>query len=205
MKEGGGSARTSERDAMDASGIQSDVEVVQATLAHKDSFGELVIRYEEKFRRYIRRLGIRNEEDQDDVLQEIFIKIYRNLNGYDQSLSFSSWAYRIAHNEAVSHHRKRTVRPEGHAIDDGDEVIALSGSGDDLMEELAAKDDGRLLGEALNRLDPKYRDVIVLRYFEGKEYEEIADILLMPVGSVATRIFRAKAALRGLLARTLTV
>ena len=72
---------------------QTDADIVRASLTNKDLFGLLVIRYEDKFRRYVRRLGLRNEEDQDDVLQEIFIKIYKNLNGYDQALSFSSWAY----------------------------------------------------------------------------------------------------------------
>ncbi len=181
-----------------------DTDVVRETLVHKDAFGELVARYEAKLRRYITRLGVRNVEDQDDVLQEIFIKIYKNLNGYDQSLSFSSWAYRIAHNEAISHFRRKNVRPEGHAVDDGEEILALTSSGHNLMEELETHDDGRLLTEALHTLDPKYRDVIVLRYFEGREYEEIADILEMPVGSVATRIFRAKAALKKELTHTLS-
>jgi RNA polymerase sigma-70 factor (ECF subfamily) len=181
---------------MNALEEQSDADIVRASLAEKEKFGSLVVRYEDKFRRYIRRLGVRNQEDQDDVLQDIFIKIYKNLNGYDQKLPFSSWAYRIAHNEAITHFRKRSVRPEGNAIDQGDEVIALSASNENLMKELEAQDDGRLLLSALHTLDAKYRDVIVLRYFEGREYAEIADILEMPIGSVATRLFRAKAALK---------
>ena len=60
------------------------------------------------------RLGIRNAEDREDTLQDIFIKIYKNLNGFDTNLSFSSWVYRIAHNEAISAYRKKNVRPEGH-------------------------------------------------------------------------------------------
>lgn len=184
---------TKEEDA------RADTEVIVATIANKDMFGLLVVRYEEKFRRYLRRLGVRNEDDQDDVLQDIFIKIYKNLNGYDQTLPFSSWAYRIAHNEAITHHRRRSVRPEGHAVDDGDDVLALEGSGHSLIEELSSLDDRRVVLQAVEKLDPKYRDVVILRFFEGKEYEEIADILAMPIGSVATRIHRAKAALKGLL------
>lgn len=182
----------------------SDREAVQLTLENKDMFAVLVTRYEQKLRRYLRRLGVRNDDDQTDLLQDIFIKTYKNLNGYDQSLQFSSWIYRIAHNEAVSHFRRRSVRPEGNMVHDSDEVVSLLGSGDDLMRELTQKDDGRLLEEALGHLDDKYRDIVILRYFEGKEYEEIADILLLPVGSVATRLFRAKAKLKELLVTKLT-
>lgn len=185
---------------IEENGELSDAAVVEATIANKEAFGVLVSRYEEKFRRYLRRLGVRNEDDQDDVLQDIFIKIYKNLNGYDQALSFSSWAYRIAHNEAITHYRRRAARPEGHSVDDGDDVLSLESSGHSLIEELSLKDDRRVLLEAVSKLDPKYRDIIILRYFEGKEYEEIADILTMPIGSVATRIHRAKHALKGLLA-----
>ncbi len=177
----------------------SDTDIVRNTLVDKEAFGLLISRYEQKLRRYIRRLGVRNEEDQNDLLQDIFIKTYKNLYGFDQALSFSSWIYRIAHNEAVSHFRRRSVRPEGSQVDDGNEVVGQIASGDDLMNEIASRDDGRILKEALEKIDPKYRDVVVLRYFEGKEYDEIADILLMPVGSVATRLHRAKTRLRKLL------
>lgn len=182
----------------------SDVEAVRLTLGNKDQFSVLVLRYESKLRRYLRRLGVRNDDDQTDLLQDIFIKTYKNLNGYDQTLQFSSWIYRIAHNEAVSHFRKRSVRPEGNSVLEGDDVVSLIASGDDLMKELTANDDGRVLGEALKHLDEKYHDIIVLRYFEGKEYEEIADILLLPIGSVATRLFRAKAKLKELLVTKLS-
>lgn len=181
----------------------SDTEVVRSALVNKDDFGVLVVRYEDKLRRYVRRLGVRNEEDQDDLLQDIFIKTYKNLNGFDQELSFSSWVYRIAHNEAVSHFRRRSVRPEGTQLDDGDEIVGTLAGDDNVMNEIVGRDDGRLLKEALLKLDAKYRDIVILRYFEGKDYEEIADILEMPVGSVATRLHRAKAQLRELLKTTL--
>lgn len=185
-----------------ASGV-SDTDIVKSTLTNKEAFSGLVVRYEEKLRRYIRRLGVRNEEDQHDLLQDIFIKVYKNLNGFDQTLSFSSWVYRIAHNEAVSHFRRRSSRPEGSQVDDGDEVVGMLPSGDDLIEEIVSRDDGRILRAALQKIDAKYRDIIILRYFEGKEYDEISDILEIPVGSVATRLYRAKARLRELLVTTL--
>jgi RNA polymerase sigma-70 factor (ECF subfamily) len=185
---------------MDPAHERTDSEVVRDTLVHKEAFAILMVRYEERLRRYVRRLGVRNEQDQDDLLQDIFIKTYKNLHGFDQSLSFSSWIYRIAHNEAVSSFRRKNVRPEGNAVIDGDEVVRDIADSDDVMRDIISRHDGTLLTDALLRIDAKYRDIIVLRYFEGKEYEEIADILQMPVGSVATRIYRAKDRLRVLLA-----
>jgi RNA polymerase sigma-70 factor (ECF subfamily) len=177
----------------------SDADIVLQTLSDKESFTVLVERYEEKLRRYIRRLGVRNEEDQDDVLQDIFIKTYKNLNGFDPALSFSSWVYRIAHNEAVSLFRHRSVRPEGSQVDDGDQMVRVMLDTDDVMHEIATRYDGIILSRALEDLDEKYRDVIILRFFEQKEYDEIADILKIPIGSVSTRLYRAKNRLRTLV------
>lgn len=171
----------------------SDEELVTLTLQERSHYGYLVERYEARLARYIRRLGVRDPEDQRDVLQEVFIKAYRNLNSFDTKLSFSSWIYRIAHNEAVSWFRKYKVRPEGHLIADSDEVLALVGS----EEESAAEQFDRSVNAeevkmALSSIDEKYRQVLVLRFFEHKEYEEISDILKLPVGSVGTLIHRGK-------------
>lgn len=171
----------------------SDEELVRKTLEDKEFFGLLVERYQAKLSRYIARLGIRDPDDQLDVLQEAFIKAYRNLHGFDTSLQFSSWMYRIAHNEAISWYRKHRVRPEGHLIADSDEIISF----------LRAKEDGPdvvfdkavnavVVNDALLSLDEKYREAIILRFFEHKEYEEISDILKIPVGSVGTLLHRGK-------------
>lgn len=175
----------------------TDAEVVQLALADNAHFGILIDRYSDKLRRYIARLGVRSSEDQDDVLQEVFIKVYRYLNGFDTNLSFSSWVYRIAHNETMTWFRKRQVRPEGHLIADSDDVLALVA--DDISDpEIAANTalDAAQLSAALVDIDQKYRDVLTLRYFEGKEYEEISDILKIPVGSVGTLIHRGKQKLK---------
>ena len=103
----------------------SDEEIVKLTVENKEHFGVLVDRYQAKLTRYITRLGVRDPEDQSDVLQDIFLKTYRNINGFDTSLKFSSWVYRIAHNEAISWYRKKNVRPEGHLIADSEEIISF--------------------------------------------------------------------------------
>lgn len=171
----------------------SDEEIIRQVEENKELFGVLMDRYEIKLRRYIARLGVRNLDDQLDVLQEIFIKVYRNLHGFDTSLKFSSWIYRIAHNEAISWFRKKNVRPEGHLVGDSDEILGfLSSSLDGADVAFDEKINAEVVNKALVSLDKKYRDVLVLRYFEHKEYEEISDILKIPTGSVGTLIHRGK-------------
>ena len=171
----------------------SDEELVKMTLADKNHFGFLVDRYEAKLRRYISRLGVRDADDQLDVLQEIFLKVYRNLNGFDTGLQFSSWIYRISHNEAVSWYRKRNVRPEGHLIADSEELISFLTAKEDTAD--VTFDRGvniDVVNDALLNIDERYRQVLILRFFEHKEYEEISDILQIPVGSVGTLLHRGK-------------
>lgn len=178
----------------------SDTEVVGLTLKDPNQYGILMERYEAKLKRYITRLGVRIPDDQLDVLQEIFIKAYRNLNSFDTSLSFSSWIYRIAHNEAISWYRKRNVRPEGHLIGDSDELFGFLSAKEDSAD--VTFDEGINAAEvakALEQLDEKYREPIILRFFEHKEYDEISDILQIPIGSVGTLIHRGKKQLANVL------
>lgn len=172
---------------------RTDADVVRATLADREQFGVLIERFESKLRRYILRLGVRLHDDQDDVLQETFIKAYRNLNSFDTSLSFSSWIYRIAHNEAMTWFRRRSVRPEGNMVSDGEEVLEFVASTSDSPEVLFDKTlNAAEITEALGKIDAKYREVLILRFFEHKEYDEISDILEIPIGSVGTLIHRGK-------------
>jgi RNA polymerase sigma-70 factor (ECF subfamily) len=171
----------------------TDAMIVRATLADKEQFGVLMDRYEAPLRRYIARLGVRNLDDQLDVLQDIFLKVYRNLNGFDQKLKFSSWIYRIAHNEAISAYRKKNVRPEGHLVADSEEILSfVSGSLESADVAFDATVNAAAVNQALLQLDNKYRAVLLLRFFEHKEYDEISDILQIPIGSVGTLIHRGK-------------
>ncbi|MCC7522679.1 sigma-70 family RNA polymerase sigma factor [Candidatus Uhrbacteria bacterium] len=170
----------------------SDEQVVGSALVNKEAFGELVKRYEARLTRYLHRLGVYRQEDTEDVLQNIFLKTYRNLNEFDKSLKFSSWIYRIAHNEAMSFFRARSVRPEGSIIDDSESALEILRSNLDASHEAERNIDAEHLSKALASIDAKYRDVIVLRYFEEREYTEISDILRIPTGTVATLLNRAK-------------
>lgn len=173
--------------------IHTDEELIHLVTQDKNYFGELIDRYEAKLGRYILRLGIRNPEDRQDVLQEIFLKVYKNINGFDVKLSFSSWIYRIAHNEAISWYRRHSVRPEGHMINSSEEVMQIIASKEMSADvEFDQTINAEMVSLALEKIDPKYKEVLVLRFFEHKEYDEISDILMIPTGSVGTLIHRGK-------------
>lgn len=175
----------------------SDEEAVALALKEKAFFGHIVVRYQDKLAAYIRRLGVRNEDDQKDVLQEIFIKVYKNLQGFDMSLPFSSWIYRIAHNEAVSWYRKNNVRPEGHLVGESENILAmLAGNEESVEKQFDASINAEEVNRALSRINQRYRDALILRFFEHKEYEEISDILKIPQGTVGTLIHRGKQELK---------
>ena len=88
----------------------SDSEIISLTLNESDNFALIIDRYEQKIFRYIMRLGDFSLADAEDILQEVFIKIYTHINEYDRSLSFSSWIYRIAHNATIDTFRKKSTK-----------------------------------------------------------------------------------------------
>ncbi|MFA5936106.1 MAG: sigma-70 family RNA polymerase sigma factor [Patescibacteria group bacterium] len=178
----------------------ADEQVVAEALQNKERFAELVHRYQERLSRYLRRLGVFRLEDIEDVLQNAFLKAYRNLNDFDQKLRFSSWMYRIAHNEAMSFFRANSARPHGHLVDESDDKLELLQSDLNVEREVEKKLTGEVISSALQSLEPKYRDVLVLRYLEERDYNEMSDILKIPVGTVGTQINRAKKRLAVILA-----
>lgn len=177
----------------------SDEDIIPILMKDRNVFVVLVQRYEQKLDRYIRRLGIISKQDREDVLQNIFVKTYKNIQGFDTLLSFSAWIYRIAHNEAVSFFRSKKVRPEGHLVDDGEQVLLVILDENDFTKDLDKKINARRVALCVEKLDEIYRDIIILRYFEDREYKEISGILKIPEGTVATLLHRAKKKLKILL------
>jgi RNA polymerase sigma-70 factor, ECF subfamily len=170
----------------------SDQELVTKTIKNKQAFAAIVDRYEAPLLRYISRLGCKETSVARDLLQEIFIKTFVHLNDYDHSLQFSSWIYRIAHNETVSYFRKEKSRPG--VLTRVEDFFRFETIADDvgLSDQKEQRHTVLEIKEAVDRLEPRYREVIVLKFFEEKSYEEISDILQIPQGTVATLISRAK-------------
>jgi len=178
--------------------LLSDTEIVQSVLdGNVDDFATLIVRYEEKLRRYIMRISKISKEDADDILQDIFIKVYYNLADFDTNMSFSAWVYRIARNETISRYRKDSVRLHGNSVHIDDEILKnLMKDDSDVIDKILEEEVREKIEEAVNNLDSKYKDVIILRYFEDKDYLEIADILQIPTGTVSTLLHRAKKKLK---------
>lgn len=173
-----------------------DRTLVSAALRDRNAFALIVRRFEPPLSRYVRRLLGRSGQSTEDVLQDVFIKAYVNLNDYDRSRPFSPWLYKIAYNEAMSFLRKRRTEPYAISGDEGMRMLQ------EILEDAdapAAVDQSRMetwIHDALAGLDRRYRDVLVLRFLEEKSYDEISEILEIPMGTVATLINRGKKRLK---------
>ena len=167
----------------------TDEQLVALAIEDDRYFEAIVERYEKKLQYYIMRFINCSAADAEDIIQDVFVNAYRNLNGFDTSLKFSSWVYRIAHNEAINHLRRITARP---AVVMDDERFEALASELNVEHEVGQSMERERIREAIGRLDEKYREAIVLRYLEDKSYEEISDILRKPLGSVSSLITRAK-------------
>lgn len=178
---------------------KTDQELVSAALSDKHAFSEVVAMYGKPISRYVRRLGCTDKNDIDDLLQEIFIKVYINLNGYDPNLKFSSWLYRIAHNETISFFRKKNVRPNVLSSVDSEDFFENLADEADFFELSNKQEDADAIKDVLSSIDQKYKEVLLLRFLEEKSYTEISDILRIPEGTVATMISRGKKELKAKL------
>jgi len=183
------------RDCLD----KKDIELVQLSLENQDYFLCIVKKYEIPLMRYIRRITNINFEDAEDLLQEVFIKVYTNLNGFDPNLKFSSWIYRIAHNEVISNFRKLKVRPEKINSEINENVLEKIKSELNIEKEIDQKILKVKLNQLINQLNIKYKEVIILKYLENKSYEEISDIIKKPTNTVGTLINRAKKQLNNII------
>ena len=176
-----------------------DAQLVEAALAgDRDAFGSLVTRYQDRlFNTLVRVVG--SHEDAADAVQDAFVQAFTKLESFRGASQFYTWLYRIAMNVAVSRQRRR--RPMA-SVDQAKEA-----AGDEPLDESERPEDAVLsqervecVGRALADLGQEHRQVLVLREIEGCAYEEIAEILDLPVGTVRSRIFRARVQLKEKLA-----
>ncbi|MBT3419528.1 MAG: sigma-70 family RNA polymerase sigma factor [Candidatus Magasanikbacteria bacterium] len=169
----------------------SDNELVRRSISDQQYFAILVRRYEERLLRYIRRISNVQVEEAEDILQEVFLKVYRKLNDFDDALPFSSWVYRITRNQTISAFRKRIRRPQAVWWDSEDAILNIRAE-IDIDKDVDQTFLREHIGEVLVEMDKKYKEVLILRFLEEKSYNEIADIVKKPAGTVATLIHRAK-------------
>ena len=157
------------------------------------AFGTLMERYGPKMSRYARRF-LFGYEDAEDQVQEVFLRAYANIRSFDPERKFSSWLYRIAHNEFINAIRKRGREPVSFL--DPDTIFPHPVAKERADGEAEAHETRALLDRGLSKLDPKYREPLVLFHYEEMDYREIAEILRIPVATVGVRLNRGRAALK---------
>lgn len=186
----------------------TDQEVVlQARNGREAAYRELVRRYERPIFSLIFRM-VRNRELAEDLSQETFVKVLNALDSYRPEFKFSSWVFKIANNAAIDHLRRReldTLSLEGSPHAETPEMVEatalqIGDRGETQLEEVENKELGGEIERAIAALRPEYRTCILLRHVEGRAYEEIAEILNLPLGTVKTYIHRARNELRITLA-----
>lgn len=181
--------------------VSDDRRLIAECLAGKrEAFGELVSRYQGRLYNAAVRL-VDNPEDAADVVQDAFLNAYQSLHSFKGDAEFFTWLYRIAFNTAITLKRKRRAvislnpSPNGeHGLepDDPSEYIRPGAALERSEAEL-------LLQTALNRLSHEHREVLILKDIEGLKYEAIAEVLSVPIGTIRSRLHRARLELRDLL------
>jgi RNA polymerase sigma-70 factor, ECF subfamily len=168
---------------------------------HAEAFGELVLRYQDRLYNTVYRL-VGNAEDAKDVAQEALIHAFQSLGSFKGDSLFFTWLYRIAVNTAISWKRKQRNMLRLHSDREGeegrrepvDDSLGISPS-----HALEQAEEERRVQTALARLSPEHRAVLILKDLEGQKYEVMAAVLEVPVGTIRSRLHRARLELRGVL------
>ena len=163
--------------------------IARAKQGHVDAYNVLVSRWEKRVFNYLLRL-ISNRETAQDLSQDVFLKAWQNLRKLEEADKFPSWLFRIAHNEAYSLLRK--TRPE-------EEIVSEPLSGD-RMARLYPVETALAVRTALTHLSPEQREAVVLKIYEGFKFEEMAQILDIPLSTVKSRLYSALEILKDALA-----
>ncbi len=185
----------------------TDQEVVEwARQGHERAYRELVRRYQRPVFSLIYRM-VRDRERAEDLAQETFVKVLNALDSYRSEYKFSSWIFKIANNAAIDQLRRKEL--DTLSLDGAPDAVTserqegtslqLPHAGESPLEELEARELGGQIESAIARLPPEYRSCILLRHVQGYAYEEIAEMLDLPLGTVKTYIHRAREELRTLL------
>lgn len=189
----------------------TDDALIQSTLAgDAAAFGQLVVRYQDRLHNSLYRFT-GSADDASDIAQEAFVQAFTRLDRFRNDAAFFTWLYRIAMNRAISVSRKRREKVSLDGLRDRSparEAGSGASGGGGLDPTCDAPPDARsltnerveMVHRALNTLAEEHRQVLVLREFDGLDYQEIAAVVSVPVGTVRSRLFRARSQLKDALA-----
>ena len=189
--------------------VNDDAQLISQALAGQTSaFGQLVEKYHDRLYNTVVHVA-GNAEDAKDVVQEAFVQAFLKLESFQGAIAFYTWLYRIAFNVAATHRRRRGAMraAEQAAVADG-QMRGSEGpsqAADAPSDRLERDERCRQVRYAISQLPEEYRVVLVLREMEGYCYETIAEVLDLPVGTVRSRLHRARLQLREQLREVLAV
>jgi RNA polymerase sigma-70 factor (ECF subfamily) len=184
-----------------------DGELVSSAIAGREAgFEELVRRYQRPIAAYVYRM-VGDYDAALDLTQEVFIKVYNSLTRYRSEFKFSTWIYKIAHNAAIDHLRRHTVREQAltGSLDGDRREISIESRRLTPEQESERRERRSEIESVVQLLPSAYRELIALRHSHDLSYDEIAEVTGLPLGTVKNRLFRAREAMRDqLLQRGIT-
>lgn len=191
---------------MDVSTLEDRELAAQACGGGERAFRELLERYERPVFSLVLRM-VRDRELAEDLAQEAFIRAFHSIASYDPAYKFSSWLFKIANNLTIDHLRKRkletiSIHGSPHAKSEEEEErsrLTIESPGENPEQFTQNRQLGDQIEDAIARLRPEYRTAVLLRHVEGYPYEEIAQIMEVPLGTAKTYIHRARSELKELL------
>lgn len=164
----------------------------KASGGNLDAFTEIVGYFEKILLKFIIRISDVSVMEAEEILQETFIHAWKYINEFDNSFAFSSWIYRIARQKTISYHRKEVSRGKEKKVVWDDEYMGNIASSFDLEKEFLTKEIQKKVQQAIDYLPKNQKEIIILKYIEQKSYNEISDILHIPVGTAGSLASRAK-------------
>lgn len=177
---------------------KKDFALVQRCVNDGDqrAYADLMNRYRESVYFMLLKM-VNNSDDAEDLTIEAFSKAFRRLEQYTPQFAFSTWLFKIATNHCIDHIRKKRIRAisidTGIQNEDGENfVIPVKEEGLDPEETMQKEERIKRMRDVVEKLKPRYKRLVELRYFEEKSYEEIAEILELPLGTVKAQLFRAR-------------
>ena len=179
--------------------VTSDTDLVaRAAAGDGICFDQLVERYHRQIANFVFRM-VGNYETALDLTQEVFIKVYSSLGRYNPEFKFSTWIYKIASNTAIDYLRKQSVAVSPLYMVSGDDEefeLPIPAKGPNPERALERTERSAQIEEAISKLPPRYRELIVLRHVSELSYDEIAEVTGLPLGTVKNRLFRAREMMR---------
>lgn len=175
---------------------KKDLTLIDAAMrGSQNAYAELMDRYRDTIFFMLLKM-VKNRNDAEDLTIEAFGKAFKNIHQYTPNYAFSTWLFKIASNNCIDFLRKKknvTVSIDGQTDSEGNEVtLPIPSDEPDPEEDMIKKQKAVLLRHVVDQLKPRYKELVIMRYFDEYSYEEIAEQLNLPLGTVKAQLFRAR-------------